>query len=353
MTPEEWFATWVNPGSPLTDDSLLRADAWKHYIEDRVLAPGLRIGEGSTVTASYEQRHARQLFAAALHRLVPDLTDSLLTAEGLTLSKQADIASAELSTYAEKVVDQDAADHSVSNSIEVMTAFVRAREALDAHIHRWQDRYRLTDEWVNISARTTLAMVAQLRSEGTDVDGSVPLLVGDPQSEAHRGRTEPLSTIGVRNEMWVGPRHEFVRAPLFIDDLKWPDIERNGDMIADNGFFSTFDPRTETVDKAVEHMLPVLEIRLRRALERIIWEDHIMNETKPSTTFRSAAAFEWLVRYQVRGESKRDIARVIGKSASHVPREVNRAATLVGLELRDPRLGRPRRKTANVRKMVR
>ena len=116
--------------------------------------------------------------------------------------------------------------------------------------------------------------------------------------------------------------------------------------IPDDGLFATFDPRAETIDSGVERILPVLKIRLRQVLWLIAAEDIIENETYFPPSSHSAVAFEWLVRYQVLGQSKIEIARSVEKDHRHVGREINRAAELIDLTLRRERGGRPRRKHA-------
>ncbi len=182
----------------------------------------------------------------------------------------------------------------------------RLPQALDAHVSQWQDRYDLHDPWISGAARTTLEMVG-----GRDYSG--PLLLFAP--DAH---------------VWIP-----TATPIVI----------NGDDLG------TFDPRNETLSAACHRLLPELEARLKESLQAVVDNDRALKAAQAPVMYRTDKAFEWLVRYQVLGESRGSIARSLaGKRLarephwdyrpdvykSHVGKEIKRIADQCGLTLREP-----------------
>jgi hypothetical protein len=117
--------------------------------------------------------------------------------------------------------------------------------------------------------------------------------------------------------------------------------------IEDPGDIGTFNPRGETIEDAVKRLRPALESRLRAALAGIVHQDRVAFDGVAPVSSRTPTAFEWLVRYQVLGESKAAIARDVDRDRPHVTREVNRLARLIDLTLRAERGGRPRKRAAH------
>lgn len=74
--------------------------------------------------------------------------------------------------------------------------------------------------------------------------------------------------------------------------------------------------------------------------------DRVEAETSvPKTRTKSPEHFGWLARYQVLEESKEQIAESVEQDRSVVGRAVNGVAEMIGVTQRQPKRGRPRRKT--------
>jgi len=100
------------------------------------------------------------------------------------------------------------------------------------------------------------------------------------------------------------------------------------------------------------HWNPVAETReeARARLHALIDDelDRVETEsTHPVTRSKSPDHFVWLARYQVVRESKELIADTTGHDRSQVGRAVSELAGFIGLTSREPKRGRPRRRTAN------
>ena len=148
------------------------------------------------------------------------------------------------------------------------------------------------------------------------------------------------------------PAHKTINVPVYLDDLKHPSIEVRGVRVEDEGEFGSFDPRTDTVDAAAKRLMPTLEARLRDALARIEADDRESNDAIDPLRTRKTTAFEWLARYQVLGESRRQISYSLAQekwgqdpdwerphnpydNTGYVGREIKRVADLIGLTLRE------------------
>lgn len=323
----------------------------------------VRIGKGATMPVRYAQTQARRLFLGALYRLAPHVSAELLQCEPIDVRTPSGEPAALWAACSgadwnnpESVMAREAAKELV-----VTCRFVAMRE----HIYTWQERHHLEDSWVARAAHETI-MAAYLSFGYPDhpevvtewLPAGLPLMLSahDRVAGVHDGKAwDPSGPLP--DEFKYGssgggltpppgafmyiPEHLHVHQSVYLNHLKNPDIVLDDGVLEDDGLLAMFDPRTETVDDAVQRLMPKLETRLRRALEGIAAADRKLNDAYPPITFRSATAFEWLVRYQVLGESKRAIAKADETDHSHVAREVNRIAALIGMTLRESKGGRP------------
>lgn len=308
----------------------------------------LRIGTGETVPASYLTMRARMLFLQALYRLVPDSTTTLLTEEAYGLMDACAVAMSEWRAYAR--------EHGIDGSLasEKAETFPAVEEDVGAvvdHILEWQQRYRLPhdwryeprDHWIFSAANFTMTAAKRLRDlTGDRYDG--PLAVRDViRVSVHDGRTRSLYEMGSGG----------YEVTLDINNLRGWTSDPEGSYI--DSFpdpFGTFDPRTETVNAAEKRLMEALRPRLRQALETIVADDREGNAAMGAVEFRKVSAFEWLVRFQVLGESRGEISRALADARlkrdpeweqyyrpdfykSHIGREIRKVADLIGLTLRD------------------
>lgn len=318
-----------------------------HY--GRMVSEGtVKIGNGATVPVRYVVRDARLMFLGALYRLAPHISADLLQVE--------------------------------TNEVRARSLATTYRPAaIRRHIHIWQECHHLDEPWIALAAHETI-MAAHTTFGYPDhpevVTASYPaglplmLSADDIMVDIHdgkerdylmsydRGRDHGDNVERQAERLPNGmfryiPDHLQIYAPVYLDALKQPDIVLDDGVVEDEGWLGEFDPRSQSVEAAVQRLSPALETRLRRALEHIAAEDRRLNGAMPPLAYRSARAFEWLVRYQVLGETKAGIARTDNKDRRHVVREINRAAALIGLTLRESKGGRPRRDSGTVHETVR
>lgn len=324
------------------------------------------LGEGATAPPAYMRRQARALFLGALYRLAPHLSDDLLRPELDRLTDRAFQARLrwieQTNVLSGNMLDFEAWQLAKGDSFYVDV--VRENEALETYFRQWQARHNLNDEWLYGVAYATARLADALPgSRGVTSDqarlglDSLPLILGD-NDLLYGPHTDKLTSDMSDSEPAPGafrftPECEQIDIPVFLDHLKHPDMVLDDGALEDEGDFGAFDPRTETVVAAAHRLMPELEKRLRRALERIAGDDRILNGAQPTVTLRKMTAFEWLVRYQVLGESMRSIARADYKDVSNISREIHRAASLIGLTLRSSTGGRPRRTHAHTIKLLR
>jgi len=351
------FSAWLeqeqDEASGPANDLPPTASEWTQVLDDYD-NPGLRIQVGSTVPLSYARQHARRLFVSTLHRLLPSLTDTLVSADGITLQNQADAARAAITAFVEALPQTDSDAQIRPHPVETLRSLIQDRElaseSLAKHIDGWQKRYHLTDEWVHRAANDTLFIAAYFENKGIEVGTPLRLLVVDPGASLHEGRVRSLADIPDSLIAMVNSRHELTWSPVYIDDLKWSFL-LEGDIEGSNGgLFAGFDPRTESIDKGVKRILPALEGRLRRVLERIAADDRQLNMALTIPHLRKLTAFEWLVRFQVFGHSRGDIARELAAARSErdpervggedyyksdVGKRIRKVAELIDLTLRE------------------
>lgn len=272
-----------------------------------------RIGEGATVPAMMVQARGRAMFSDQLWQLAPHVLMELLSPEMYELWKQPEQAA-----LANAIVD-------------------------------WQNKYTLLDGWIFDAANRTIDAYDYF-GFFQDPPPDEPLHAWDvglylvTQSDdgsysgnLHHGREgqEPL-TMANRNRR-ILCSHEIVDIPISVYDLRYPEmvILESGWEWEDDGSIGTFDPRTETIDSAVKRMLPELERRLRHNLELHVDDDKAWNDAIPPVTYRSTKAFERLVRFQVLGESRNQIAKADGVERQNIGPQLKETARVIGLTLRD------------------
>ncbi len=307
-------------------DDESRAIEWLESLK-RIEDVSLRIGSGATAPERFVQEQARALFAKALYRLVPQTTDRLLTDEALALPGHP------LRT-----------DLSDAESTQIVGR-------LTAHAVAWQQRHHLEDAWIVPGLLYSVVFASATQAIGHPWSG--PLLLANLAVDAHYGLKTAPQTVSTNAFMAVRPipEHELEMRPVYLDMLKRPDIEHAHGVVEDDGDFGAFDPRTESVDAAAKRLMPELETRLRRALESIAEDDRTLNGAQLPVTFRKSTGFEWLVRYQVLGESRNHIATADGVDRAQVSRQVQRTADLAGLTLRESPGGSPLKKRSNTQRV--
>lgn len=332
------------------DHLTLFSIALSEYSPDR---PSYRFGQGETVPITHVRMRARMLFLQTLYRLRPESTRALVTPDALELIRTQHVALSKWGSHILELHEQgrlSAIDDHIDHK-PARTEF----NALADHILEWESEHGIhessDDFWLMRAAHFTLvAAYRYLEYSGQLYNG--PLVVRDAiRATVHEGKQDRHDSASQIRDMtergvftWTPP-HKLIDVPIYLDDLKNPPYEHeDGYEEEDEGALGTFDPRTETVKKAEMRLLEALRPRLRRALESIVAEDREENGAVKPVAFRQLTAFEWLVQYQVLGESRAGIARKLAQERgkddpafyrSHVGREIRRIAELIGLNLRD------------------
>jgi hypothetical protein len=295
---------------------------------------GRRAGTGETVSRSVQFATFRPWFIVALETEAPHVAERLRSDDALAV--WTGFESANLTPW----LDADT----------IPAAVHEAQARLTAFIENWQRRYWLRDLWLYWAALATI----KVHAAGSTGRGLVlPLPENAPKP--YEGRkpipekpqsngTGPLASI----TLTAMPRHPAGPEDVHLDDLYipghfysatdaygtiydagWSD-ERNEDPV----HIGQFDTRMETIDTAVGRILPVLESRLRMALERIRDADIAEAGGLPVITKRTAEHMRWLVRRQVWNHSFTEIAKANKRSVSNVSGPVRETARLIDLTLR-------------------
>lgn len=343
--PNLYEDVWTNHRDTLAWYEAVAADPAQLLISKRAC---------ETASPRFVQRQARVVFLATLYRLVPHLTDDLLTSELDALAHAASIAR-------RKWIDGSGIDWAHFEADEINASkhgplwrsLEDANQAVSGYIDAWQARHNLSDAWFGSAAYWTAAFADGLGRHGLARPQHLPLVLPDPDRyiDVHDGKERPYSTVDDSELAETGrpvfrwtPPSMAIHVPVYLDDLKYPPVtDGDGYEREDDGEFGTFDPRTLTVEEALKELLPALESRLRRALETIKAEDEQQNGAVAPLAFRKLTAFEWLVQFQIQGKSRARIARRLAEEKgkdefsyrSHVGREIKRVADLIGLTLRD------------------
>lgn len=306
--------------------------------DDRVLngeITALTLGTGENVSPEFAAFLTRPWFARALNTFAKPKVLELFSFENLALALSTLLPAR---TLEDKILLSEAA-------------------------RKWCLDLNLDDPWIHDAAVFSLGYT--VAPVATEED----LVVEDVQR--HRCRFRPVNY--KRVNQWVGkitpeeeskrlsdfrkfgrmvwqPEYDFVNVPIYFDHLK-PLRELvyddNGDPYGefeDDGWLTSFDPRTEKVKAVTDRVLETLRPRVQAAVEAIAAADREHHGDLPAVEFRSPRPFEWLVRYQVLGETYSGIARSESITPANVRKAVLKAATLAGLTLRSPdRGGRPKK----------
>lgn len=285
----------------------------------------VRFGTGELVDNekwfSEERRIAWTLYLLAAARIEPEIITSLLTDEGIDAARQ----TRELQESWEYKPERP--DQPVPSSPD---------DPLDRFIHAWCEQWELLEYFAGTPGRNLLVDARRAREEGKpdpktftcncagvpfDPSDWGPILrisasfIMDPQT----GRREQTSGIG------SGPKLTVV-----LPELTW-------------------NPREEVLSSALARIMAKMEPIVRRELNRVR-DEYIADGYKTPPVKRTDKHFEWLVRYQILGETRGDIARSLADERkarqpdwvydpdvykSDVGKQIRRAADLCGLKLKE------------------
>jgi hypothetical protein len=302
--------------------------------------PSLRRRE--TDSLSHARASGRAMFFEALYRLAPEVSGDLIRATQNWLLQG--------------FVDALANDQ---NDDGVVTNEVLARDEMSNIVAEWQERYSLTDQWFQDVALTTLgAAFGTARKSGRwpMLDVRTPLVwtFEDAKATPDDGKSRwplfhlPPDRTRPYGATVIHPLH-FIDIPIMFSDLTYTGDEDTGewgDYVSFTDYDSTigtFNPRAETIDAAAKRIMLLLEGRLRRVLAELVELDRALPGAAKPVAYRGLTGFERLVRYQVLGESRNEIAAADNVSRATVTEQVNETAALIDLTLRKSRGGRPRR----------
>lgn len=353
-----------------TEESVVDPEFIDAYHSEFTTLGALSRRSGATVAPSYRQAQARLVFFKALYQLVPDTSSSLgtdaareseriVSENWRALRPDTDAYLEALNELLERLKPgpisselREIGDQFIEHSRWVHTPEARcmrdAAGVLSRHVAKWQARWNLPDAWIADACYMTLMVFQSYADEGWWFEGPLVLDFESMRARIHDGKQQPAE---LSRADWAAadstPDHLAIDIPVYLDHLKYLPQEFEDGGLEDDGEISTFDPRTEDIDHATERLLASLRPRVRARLESIVAGDLKLNGAVSPIRLRSFAAFEWLVRYQVLGESRNAIAKAVGKDRAHVTREVNRAAEMIGLTLRKETGGRPRAMASN------
>jgi len=237
-------------------------------------------GEGSTVQAD-----ARALFLLSLRRVAPEAMKDLAGEPYELISK----AIAERGDVEERI--RLALPFLLSGSDPGALEWLYTPEAVRAAsgISVWGNRWNLGAAWVLDQAVQTLAIW--------------------------------LQTFGLRE------RHDW--GPFY-----------NGFMIYEPPSVAVrgWNPYEETESEARNRMMKEFKLRLTQHLDSTR-EDLAVQAFERAPRKSAAEHFEWLVRYQVLGDSYRAIADDVGRDVQTVREAIDSTCRLIGIPLRPPEKG--------------
>lgn len=311
----------------------------------------LRIGKGATVPRSYAQWQGRIGFFNALYRLEPKTSRVLATDQALALVRRISEAYRASDNWSDgNMTDEDIEAYiSAPKSLDVEAAEAER----DVFIRQWQIDYTLHDEWIGDYVAATMRAAYAAWLSGRQVyDAPLHYAPDGEGPNVHDGLSAGSSgsTISLAGRVFTYvPEHKQVRVPVYLQDLEIPThelLDESGREVGeyeDDGWIGWFDCRTENVEDTAERIIDeVIRPRIIGALNGKVRDDLEYNDAMPSPKPRkSAAAYDWTVRYQVLGESRNKIAASVGRDRTHVGREIQRIADLIDLTLRPERGGQP------------
>jgi len=287
------------------------------------------LGDGETVTPTYQQDAAREWFLGTVMAVAPRVHQDLLNVENLRLAVDA---------YSELPKNPD-------------TRHPAALANLEATVHAWQARHCLEESWIHDAAIATLQRAVRPLLDGSADSLTVEQIV---PSEVRLYPVTPddsgpwtdkiIQREAEKPESFdFAPVHLWTEIPVFLDDL-YLDPQHMADGVSeDDERLGTFDPRTESLESATSRLLGALRPRVRQALESILADDRELNGAVTPARLGSWQPFVWLVRYQVRKESRGAIATAVGKDKAQISKAIARTAQLVGITLRTHQPGRPKK----------
>lgn len=291
----------------------------------------------------FSANEARDRFMARLHALVPECFASLCSPEGLELAAAA----------------QDGLVRAWLG--ETVPGHWDAQQALSAYIRRWQGDWHLVAVPEHVS-RSGSRMESGVWSQAT------PLLT---VNQWRKGSQRERQRAGDNGYSWIHrvadeTLREYVIATkydepipasfvelgrldkpslLFETNLHGQPVTIDLDAFPVARFlpshmgwpFFGWNPRVESRHDARERLIKVATRLVDDALDAIERE-------KPSMSVPDKH-LDWLVRFQVMGQSMNAIAREVGhKNHGRVGTDINQVAVLIGLEPRDGRQDRGRRR---------
>lgn len=290
------------------------------YMQTPLECESARLGPGAMVHRDYARAMGRLHFFFAMHRMKPEVCHSLCNDEAVEAAAKGQLAwqasrpqlDAMMNAH-QAVMDllevgpiKPALREALRRGVEASAPWLESEAAnsirckgkmLSAHVWAWQERWNLLDDWIADAAYLTLDFAGAASTEGYWFDGPIAL---------------DMDSLHARHEVMVSEQHNAVTIDLGSFDLGSESVSGGADRIIR--------------DIARPQILESLNELKKEAVARL--------NAVSTMAFRSTSAFEWLVRYQVFGESKNAIAKDVGKDRGHVTREVNRAAELIGMTLR-------------------
>jgi hypothetical protein len=218
-------------------------------------------------------------------------------------------------------------------------------DRLSGFIRQWQVKYNLTGGWLHRAALATI----QAHASG-DLGSGLVLLELENRPDMYEGRTPvppPRPPSGNPSKDLLHALDRIVMFPagpeeVCLDDLygrermmararggvarqEWEDSRRV--------VLGEFDPRAETMDAAVERIMPRLETLLRGALDLIVEADQKVLDARPVRIYRRIDEhMAWLVRYQVFGTHPTRFDH----NYSRAMRTLRELAYAIGIEPRPP-----------------
>lgn len=324
-------------GAEAVDPTLTVGDAMRqmftHQLAISGKPPPLRIGRGATVERPEAEARGRAIFVKALYDLVPGATTCLVNPEALEFERQYEAVYTDALHAAASDPVLAKMPASLATLASVSEPFSAALDAKWAVIERWQGDFALHGDWLADLAWRTMWAAREMHEVGLEYIG--PLGLGGFNSWILPDRAEGASAREVVFE------HGSPVYPVFVEDLK---------VTADEAGFDMYDPSTEDLGTATDRLLEALRPRVRTVLAAIAADDTAQMDRVAPVRFRSPVAFEWLVRFQVLGHSRGDIARELAAARrlrdpewtggedhykSNVGKRIREAAELIGLTLRD------------------
>lgn len=271
---------------------------------------------------------ARDRFMSRLHTMEPDCFAGLCSSKGLKLA----------------AVAQDRLVRAMHGQ-ELGSVHWEAEQAKHEHIKQWQRRWHLVavpahvsrqdqkvSEWRHLSQRE------RERQEGSSSDISWITDIADATLRyyvVNEKYGEPVPMSFVASTRFDTPLWETQATlsgrPVTVD-LKARNLTRGLETVEGLSLL-TWNRRAEPRRAARDRLMMLIDSALDR-IDREALSISIMDEH-----------FDWLIRFQVKGQNQTDIAVDVGRNRGHVNREINKTAELIGLEPRNGKAGRRPRET--------